>query len=158
MKNPVTKDSFWKERLEADNELRLSVYRCSLEEWNHLTKVHENIFKAMGVGGKVLDAACGYGRLSELFTDYTGIDISETFISRAKELYPNKEFVCADLAKEVQYPSKYFDWVIAVSLKEMLIREMGEAYWNHVFEELKRLGKNVLLLEYSNPSEIELYQ
>jgi hypothetical protein len=58
----------------------------------------------------------------------------------------------------VQYPSKYFDWVIAVSLKEMLIREMGEAYWNHVFEELKRLGKNVLLLEYSNPSEIELYQ
>lgn len=41
---------------------------------------------------KVLDVGCGYGRLSDIFSDYTGIDFSEEMINLARTKFPDKRF------------------------------------------------------------------
>jgi len=47
--------------------------------------------------GSVLDIGCGTGRLSPLFDDYLGVDVSEKAIIHAKRLHPKKEFRVLDL-------------------------------------------------------------
>lgn len=49
-------------------------------------------FKAMSA----VDVACGYGRFSDCFDKYTGIDFCEKFIEIAKEKNPGKNFVLAN--------------------------------------------------------------
>jgi ubiquinone/menaquinone biosynthesis C-methylase UbiE len=51
----------------------------------------------------LLDVGCGDGGMLQFFTGYgfqpdhaTGIDLSEKRIARAKQLYPDVQFVCAD--------------------------------------------------------------
>ena len=45
---------------------------------------------------KVLDVGCGYGRLSDMFEIYTGIDFSDEMIKLAMEKYPGKDFRVAE--------------------------------------------------------------
>lgn len=155
--NPVTSDSFWAERLKkAGNNYKFSVYETSELDWAKINEAHEYLLDEWKVGGKVLDAACGFGRWSEKFENYIGVDISDTFISKAKELYPNKAFLRADIHEGLPFKDGEFDWAICVSLKDMLIREMGDDYWNICLRELKRVSKKVLILEYSKKLEHEI--
>jgi SAM-dependent methyltransferase len=155
--NPVTQDSFWAERLaKAKNNYKFSVYETSDMDWYEINRAHKHLFNEWKVNGKVLDAACGFGRLAEEFEDYTGVDISQTFINKAKELYPEKNFLCADIHEGLPFKDHGFDWAICVSLKEMLIREMGEEYWSKCLRELKRVAKKVLILEYTKRYDHEI--
>lgn len=155
--NKVTEDSFWAERLKkAGNNYKFSVYETSELDWIKINEAHEYLIDQWKVGGKVLDAACGFGRWSEKFDDYTGVDISQTFIDKARELYPNKKFICADIHRGLPFKDREFDWAVCVSLKDMLIREMGEEYWSSCLMELKRVSKKVLILEYSKKLEHEI--
>jgi trans-aconitate methyltransferase len=58
----------------------------------------------------VLDAGCGYGRITASFVDngydYTGIDVSPEAIAEAKRRYPALEFVVGDLSSW-QPPRRY---------------------------------------------------
>jgi ubiquinone/menaquinone biosynthesis C-methylase UbiE len=45
---------------------------------------------------KVLDVGCGFGRLSDMFENYIGIDFSEEMIKKAKTRYPGKTFAVLD--------------------------------------------------------------
>ena len=159
MSRPVDQNNFWKTRIkEAQDagDLRLSVYRTSPEDWEHLCKVHRKICdELIGIHDKVIDVGCGYGRLSEWFGSYIGIDFSEDFIKKAKELYPDKQFYTID-AKDTGFLDKEFDWAVCVSLKGMIERELGSAEWYKIEYELKRITKNILLLEYSSPQQYEI--
>lgn len=42
---------------------------------------------------RALDVGCGYGRLSELFDNYVGVDTSVEMINLAKKLHPSKKFI-----------------------------------------------------------------
>jgi SAM-dependent methyltransferase len=158
MQNPVGEKFYWKERIinaERLGEMYLSVFQTTKRNWSIICKLHRKICKIF-VKGKVLDVGCGYGRCSEWFKDYTGIDFSPDFIEKAKQLYPDKKFEVKD-AKETGYGDKEFDWAICVSMKGMIVREQGIEEWQKIEKELKRIALNVLLLEYNSPNEYTIY-
>lgn len=148
---PIDKHSFWKERIDNAQLEHYSVYICPESTWEHIGKTHKDIL-AKTVSGKVLDAGCGYGRASEWIDDYTGVDFSPDFISKAKQKYPNKTFLQADL-KALPFKDKEFDWSFCISMKAMVVGQMGIEEWQKMEDELKRVSKKVLLLEYTNPEE-----
>ena len=158
MKNEIDKQSFWQTRIDAATELkdmRLSVYVTTETEWKKIFTVHTKIIKEL-VSGRVLDAGCGYGRLSEIIeTPYVGIDFSESFIKIAQERYKGKEFYVLDL-RDTKFKDKYFDWAICISMKGMVVRELGAQEWNVMQKELCRVSKNLLILEYSEPKIYEI--
>lgn len=160
MPNNVGDTEFWKVRLKEAwriGELHKSVYNTIKEDWEFICKVHKTICDRIIIG-KVLDVGCGYGRLSEWFRDdYSGIDFSEDFIKKAKELYPRKEFIQGDI-KDMPYVDKEFDWAVCISIKEMVERELGLDVWQEMKKEIMRVAKKVLVLEYSNPAVYTTYE
>jgi ubiquinone/menaquinone biosynthesis C-methylase UbiE len=153
MSKPVNKEDFWKWRLNEAPELRHSVYLTNEQDWKHINDTHEELLRPFK-DKRVLDAGCGYGRWSDFFGNYTGIDFSPDFIDKAKELYPHKSFVKANL-KDLPYGDNEFDMAFCVSVKEMIVGNLGTAEWELMFNELQRVAKKVLLLEYTNPEQYE---
>lgn len=153
----VQNPQFWKERFEPMKDKPewrfLSVYKTHPLDWHNICENHKRIIQNT-VKGKVLDAGCAYGRASEWIKDYIGVDISPDFIAKAKELYPQKEFIVGDL-KALPFATKDFDWAVCISIKAMLERELpGE--WEKVKRELKRVARNILILEYSTSDKYEV--
>lgn len=153
MSKPVNKEEFWKQRLDEAERLEDSVYVTVDGDWNNINRAHEEILKPY-INKKVLDAGCGYGRWSEFFPNYTGVDFSPDFIGVAKQLYPDKEFIQAQI-EELPFKDKEFDLAFCVSVKVMIEANLGGEAWQKMEKELRRVAKEVILLEYTNPKEYE---
>jgi len=67
-------------------------------------------------GAKVLEAACGAGFHTNLFNRMglrcVGVDASETGIRWARECYPTRTYICADVRGELPLPAASFDVVV----------------------------------------------
>ncbi|MDP2951622.1 MAG: class I SAM-dependent methyltransferase, partial [bacterium] len=65
---------------------------------------------------KILDIACGTCNLTELITaeDYTGIDIHELFLQKAKSRFPKRKFMKMD-GTDLKFRNKSFDKVIIMN-------------------------------------------
>jgi len=164
MVNDIYSDKFWKERLGnaiKNNAIHQTVFHTSELEWNLINREHIqyiNKYIEQKPGMKILDAACGYGRVSDFFNkgiEYIGIDLSSTLINEARLLYPYRSFFCCDI-KQTPFLDKYFDWAIVISLKEMVVRECGQNEWDLMEKELRRIAKNIMLLEYTNGNGNEI--
>ena len=153
MSKPVDKIEFWKERIDTAVKDYFTVYVTSEGDWHRINKAHVQHFEKMS--GKILDAGCGYGRNSIYFSDYVGVDFSPDFIEMAKKKFPTKEFLQANL-KELPFKDKEFDWAFCVSLKHMIRSYASHEDWDKMEAELKRVAKKVLILEYSDPQNIEI--
>lgn len=57
----------------------------------------------------VIDVGCGYGDMSMLITNYTGIDIRERAISIASKKYTDRKFIKCD----IDNINNKYDWAIA---------------------------------------------
>lgn len=57
----------------------------------------------------VLDVGCGYGDLSKLIANYTGIDIRDRAIQEAERRYPTTRFA----VQSIDDIAGRFDWVVA---------------------------------------------
>jgi SAM-dependent methyltransferase len=73
-------------------------------------------------GHHVLDLACNEGRLIDFLPDgaaYTGIDINDRALARARQLYPGREFLNADLSQTLP-DSLYgqFDVIVMLAFLE----------------------------------------
>lgn len=147
MSKPVDNIDFWKERIDTAAKDYFTVYVTSEADWYEINKAHAKQFEKMT--GKVLDAGCGYGRNSEYFADYVGVDFSPDFIEMAKRKYPNKTFIQANL-KDLPFKDKEFDWAFCVSIKKMIVDNLGDNEWNEMEKELRRVAKQVMILEYEN--------
>lgn len=107
------------------------------KEWTHGEVEHESghyktVAELIG-NGSVLDVGCGMGHFSKYVKNYEGIDWSEEAIKKAKELYPEKTFFCAnhsDITKKYDAVTLFEVFEHVENPKKML-------------EELKRIGKNV---------------
>jgi malonyl-CoA O-methyltransferase len=151
---PIHKLEFWKERIDKAAKEHYSVYVTNESHWERINAVHKELLEKL-VTGKVLDAGCGYGRWSELFSDYTGVDFSPDFIALAQKKYPQKNFLVANL-KALPFADKEFDWAFCVSIKKMVCDNLGEAEWEQMQTELKRVAQQVLILEYEDPEPYEI--
>ncbi len=94
---------------------------------------------------RILDLGCGTGWLSAIlgrFGPTTGIDLSTVGIERARQLYPDVEFVAGDLFSAA-LPHGTFDIVVAVQVIEHVEDQVG--FLNLVADAL-RPGGHVLLI------------
>jgi SAM-dependent methyltransferase len=158
MSKPINKLEFWKERIDGAVKEQYSVYICNDNLWRDIFLAHKKIINDLiPKDAYVLDAGCGYGRMCELFKpqNYEGIDFSPDFIKLATEKYPNHSFEVQDL-KKLPYENKQFDWSFCVSIKKMVMDNLGEEEWLKMEKELKRVSKKVLILEYETSGIYEI--
>ena len=63
---------------------------------------------------RILDIGCGTGQSRQLYTEYaasyTGIDLSEAALAKARSQFPDDEWLCCD-ARELPFESNSFDLV-----------------------------------------------
>lgn len=151
---PVNTKDFWKKRLQQAYErghLHYSIYLCPPPMWENIYHEHKKILeKEVEKGAKVLDAGCGYGRMASLFEHYTGVDLSPDLLNIAREKNPDKEFIEANL-EELPFRDKHFDVAFTVSIRAMVIGNLGEEAWLKIEKELKRVAKKLIILEYEEP-------
>lgn len=160
-KLPVSDPAFWQERLNTakkNGQLHYSVYLCNQTKWTAIFEAHRQILlKEITTDGRVLDAGCGFGRLAPLFNPnrYTGADISPDLLVEAKRHYPGYQFQLEDL-KELPYKDLEFDFAFCVSIKQMIVGNLGPKAWDKIEKELKRVANKVILLEYEEPEIYEI--
>lgn len=156
MNKGVDRLDFWKQRIDTAVSEHYSVYVIHEHGWKKINDAHNEIFDTLiDPEANVLDAGCGYGRWSPKFKNYTGIDFSPDFIERAKSKYPDKKFLVANL-KDLPFKDGEFDWAFCVSIKKMMLDNLGEEEWKLMETELKRVAKAVLILEYEDPKPYEI--
>lgn len=148
---PVSDPAFWKKRIEEagkSGRLHHSVYVSSDALWDTIFRAHMGVLdKEVPPGSSLLDIGCGYGRFAPMFENYTGVDISPDLIEIAKSTYPSKKFVIADL-RSLPFKDKEFDVGILVSVRAMIIGNLGGEAWEPMEKECKRVCKKVIALEY----------
>lgn len=156
MNKGIDKLSFWRQRLhlaKTQGYLHYSVYLANPDLWKMICDTHEEIIrKEIKPESSILDIGCGYGRLAPLFENYLGMDFSPDFIIEAKRLYPNKNFELQDIRK-LPYKDKTFDFGIAISIRNMILGNLGIEEWQKMEKELKRVCKKVLILEYGETED-----
>lgn len=159
---PVSEPQFWKDRLDrakANSHLHWSVYLCGRPAWDEMEVAHREILKKeIEPGAKVLDAGCGYGRMARYFDphDYTGIDISPDLLAVANAAHPKHRFLLGSL-KQLPFRDAEFDVAFCVSIKGMVVGNLGSAEWEKMESEIRRVADKVLLLEYGDVSDFRNY-
>lgn len=154
----VDSEDFWKERIDSSKAAGLlhhSVYRAHPELWQAIEDRHRGIIMDHVDESKpVLDIACGYGRFAKYFDEsvYTGVDFSQDFIEIAQENNKRHSFVRSRI-EDLPFEDNQFEWGFGVSIKRMIIEQLGEDRWSTMEEELKRVCKNIIFLEYSDGNQ-----
>lgn len=162
---PVDDQEFWKKRLylahATGRGVHTAVYDIDQSVWNDIQAECIGILKKyLHPGARVLDVGCGYGALLGCLSssvDYYGIDVSPDMIEIAKLAYPRAKFMVGD-ARELPFPNDSFDWVIARSIRNMIVDNLGIEYWNCMKREMLRVSKNVLLMEYEGQVSYNVLQ
>lgn len=159
MLQPVDQAEFWRDRIARavrEGREHYSVYLTHKTAWDKIESVHAEILArhVPSAGYKVLDAGCGYGRMSKYFTaeQYIGVDFSPDFIAAARVRHPDKRFVQSRLENLRMFLDQSFDVAFCVSMRAMITGNLGEPIWNRMERELKRVAKEVIILEYEDPA------
>jgi len=107
-------------------------------------------------GQTVLDVACGTGALvfdlAENAKKVIGIDLSESMLKAArfeqkKRGINNIEFITADASQLSVFTEKEFD-VVTLS---MALHQFDPEIHSPILNELKRVGKKIIIVDYSVP-------
>lgn len=157
----VDKTEFWKERIKRATEQgreHYSVYLTHKDAWDEIERVHAGILsKEVPLHAKVLDAGCGYGRMAAHFPAhvYTGVDFSPDFIAAARVRHPEHDFVQSKL-EDLPFDDACFDVAFCISIKRMIVDNCGELAWRAMEDELKRVAKKLVILEYEEPDKYEV--
>ena len=161
MSEPILSPEYWRQRLETAQHEHHAIFKCPLEKWRAIEAKHREILlKTIKPLDTILDAGCGWGRLLTLLPSnyrgfYKGLDISPDFIELAQKKYKIEEwcstFEVADLQdlsfiKTEEGP--VFDWAVLISMRPMVIRNLGEGVWCKMQSELLRVAHQLLFLEY----------
>lgn len=153
MNKEIDKIKFWKDRIDTATKDFFTVYVTGEKDWEFINKYHQEHFKIMS--GRILDAGCAYGRNSIFFDNYVGVDFSPDFIKMAKKKCADKDFIQANL-KQLPFKDKEFNWAFCVSIKKMIIDNLGKEEWLLIQKELKRVADKLLVLEYEEPRLYEI--
>lgn len=97
---------------EEDVETRYRVM-TDIMEFNKISQGEGDVQKQ----NSFLDFGCGLGHLYEyivrngIAVDYTGLDISEKFVAKCKEKFPEVDFIVMDLLQEKNVKLPYYDYI-----------------------------------------------
>lgn len=113
--------------------------------WPEMDKFAQQVFP----GAKVLDAACGNGRLLEVLQNkdicYDGFDSSSELIELAKKNYPNRNFFVHDLLAVKDIKSHDYDFIFLVAaLLHIPSKELREAVVKSLVDKLKPGAKLII--------------
>lgn len=160
MSDPILDQMYWKARLDAAEErqeLWKAVFICTKERWLAIGLKHREILtRHIKPSDSVLDCACGYARLPDMFPvtpwkrDYLGIDISQDFIDLAKIRYPTYSFAQGDL-RDLSWLNRSncrYDWAVMISVRPMVIRNLGQTVWDQMEAQIRTVATKLLYLEY----------
>lgn len=162
---PVQSPEFWKERLlktiSNGHDLHKAIYQIDYKIWQAIQERTAHILEEyIKPGERVLDAGCGIGSLYPLIptgVQYLGVDISEYLIDIARTRHPKGNFIVGSIACLPGHPPKdHYDWVVCRSLRDMVRRNQGQIAWDPIERELRRVGKNVLIIEYEGEVTAEV--
>jgi len=156
VKKPVSDREFWRQRLVeahvSGRGLHTAIYDTDPETWTHIqNETRGYLLRYLLPGTRMLDAGCGYGAAAHLcpgWASYLGVDSSPDLLEIARKREPGCLFVQADLGDMPFLEDKAVDVCLARSLKKMLVDNLGQAAWERVLKELRRVSKAVLVLEY----------
>lgn len=140
----VGHEDYWNNRLKTES-LSFSVYAANENFLDELEIKHLEVLKPY-LNKKVLDAGCGYGRMSKYFSDYTGVDFATGFIEKAKELFPEKKFIKSNL-KDLPFKDKEFVLAFCIMVKGNVTNNLGQDEWQKMETELNRVALEVICLE-----------
>lgn len=163
MSELISDPRYWARRLREANrrgEIHHAVFKCPLDRWRRIEAKHREILsRLIGPNDSVLDCGCGWGRLLNLMPKewvgpYWGVDLSPDFIKLAQEEHVRLFTVCdlRDLSKHAPGGSKY-DWAVLISVRPMVIRNLGAEEWAKMESEIRRVAKKLLYLEYDENDE-----
>lgn len=173
-KQSIFNPNFWAERLKDGkkrNRIHYSVFQTNPYRWELIENHHKDLLKKyIGDEESVFDCGCAYGRLYGMMPPtwkgfYCGMDLCPEFVEYAVRKYGNNPergpaFLVGDLRDtgfDVDPPNERFDWAVLISIRGMVLREMGEEPWKEMEKEVKRVTKKQMYLEYSDmqPAVIE---
>lgn len=111
---------------------------------------------AVRPGARVLDVGCATGYYSAIFSslgyEVTGIDISETGIQKAREMYPDIRFEVQD-ATDLPYEAGSFDLVFALGVSVASTRDIRKLHrWLDHLLQVTSAGGTVAFLGGSDLS------
>ncbi len=95
---------------------------------------------------KILDLGCGNAKNSKYIceqgqnNEVVGIDISETALKLAKELYPNGNFIKQSIGKTFPFDDLSFDIILDITSSNSLSESEREIYLNEINRILKKGG------------------
>ncbi len=111
-------------------------YSRKKELWPEIKKLSSEVKS----GDRVLDLACGNGRLLEAFSEkeisYLGIDNSAELISFALKNYPQYKFIIGDMLELKDLKDKSFDYLFCLAALQHIPEESKRI---QVIKEMKRL-------------------
>lgn len=157
MVEPIWDTAYWERRLKhaSDKYLHFAIYRCSLDRWRRIEENHRKLLADLiQPRDTILDVGCGWGRLLELLSPswkggYLGIDLSPDFIELGREKHPDYQFKLHDLREPLpNVDGQIFEWAILISIRPMVIRNLGRAEWDIMEANLRTVAKKLLFLEY----------
>lgn len=115
---------------------KIFFHRETLLQWNKLIEKNRT--------GVVLDVGCGPGNMSINFKDskaYIGLDISEVYINKAKQLYGEfGEFHILSATEIDQLPHSNFDLVVLSGVFHHLSDNQAEEFLEKIVEKLSKNG------------------
>jgi cyclopropane fatty-acyl-phospholipid synthase-like methyltransferase len=164
MKEDILSPEYWRYRLRTSPEevRHHAIFRCPLPHWREIEEAHRKILaEKIGPEDSILDAGCGWGRLLSLLPPwwrgaYLGVDLSPDFIALARKERPDRTFLVGDL-RNLSGIGERYDWAIAISIRPMMNRHLGEETWQTMRGQLRRAARKVLYLEYdaTDPGHVE---
>lgn len=161
---PILEPSYWRNRLAQAKSLHHSIFMCGDSDWQRIEAKHREILQRhIKPEDAVFDAGCGYGRLVDMLPkdhrgEYLGVDLSPDFVNLARQNHPRKQFFVCNLLEPGwdSYLANDFDWAIMISMRPMLVRNLGGDAWDRIREKVLQVADRILYLEYDVTHEGEI--
>ncbi len=115
----------------------------------------DEILQRLPAGADVLELGCGSGTVAAVLADgrsYTGVDLSEGQLARARERLPEKTFLHGDLTR-ISFPDEAFDAVVAFYVFNHVPQAEQRPTFERIFRWLRPGGRLMLSLGASNTED-----
>jgi 2-polyprenyl-3-methyl-5-hydroxy-6-metoxy-1,4-benzoquinol methylase len=117
------------------------------ERWNHIKCAVEKFTGNRKSEIQILDFGCGRGWLSQrlsTFGNVTGVDLSDEAIHKAKQNFPDINFICIDAAADLHQSlgNKKFDLVVSSEVIEHVKKQ--QEYVDNMVSLLSDRGKIIM--------------